>query len=147
MHSLWKGVLLSTIPLLLILLWLGIPWYSGSKNLISETENSLPYFFILSIISLPIILYGGIMGFLTTKIQERRFFLLSISAIVLYIVGAIWIAGVIVFMDEPSNRNVLQRISDSVKLGLTGSVLFSIFFLPVIIGITYILERWTRSRG
>ncbi len=90
---------------------------------------------------------GTVSGTLAGRIREKRFLRLSLCAVGLELCASLVLAFLMTFAEDsfPADYSFTDQWTGALKLGLTGFLIFAPFFIPLVIGATFVLERWTRG--
>jgi hypothetical protein len=91
-------------------------------------------------------LTGGALGLLAPRFEGRRFLKLLGAALFLYLLDALVIGVLIMFGGASASDvgGVGGQIGGAVMLSVTGSLLFSPIFVPILAGLAFFLERSSR---
>ncbi|MEM7181021.1 MAG: hypothetical protein AAF518_08915 [Spirochaetota bacterium] len=109
----------------------------------STAVDSFSYYMLAWIVVLFITLVfsGLFMGYLALLFTQKRKRKLFLSAVAIYTFHSCLIAYAMIYA-EPYYPEGQSRILGGISLGFMGAVLFFIFFVPILLGISFLLERW-----
>lgn len=88
---------------------------------------------------------GGALGFLAGTLRERRRLRLLLVAALGYYLSALLISATLILSEPNYPGGFSAQLGGILLLSITGSLLYGIVMIPMLVGGVLILEGWTRS--
>lgn len=95
-----------------------------------------------------LIIGAGIIGLLGGILRENRRRHMILAVVGLYLFFSFSIASIMIFFDDSgqATKTVGDTLYNISALGITGAIIFGLFLIPLLLGATLLIERWTRPK-
>ena len=105
-------------------------------------ENSIwpsPFAVVLTLL---VLITGGLLGYLSTRFHERRKAKMLWSAVIIYLLDS-YVAALLIMLSSGQNQSLGDILFGSMMLGVAGAVFFGGFTVfPLLVIFTLVLEKW-----
>lgn len=88
---------------------------------------------------------GGTLGFVAGTLQARRRLRLFLAAALGYYLSALLISAMLILSEPAYPGGLSAQLGGIFLLSITGSLLYGIVMVPMLVGGVLLLEAWTRK--